>query len=238
MEAGRRRRRPSRAKRNLTTGIAVAISGGILYGLAPGSGPLERFSIAAAHLAVLLFAFTLAIGPVRTLRREPSPVSTDRRRDLGIWTAILGLVHTIAGLEVHLGGEFRRYFTIEGLFAGAPQPAKILFVASNYIGAVAAVLLLILLGLSNDLSLAKLGRDRWKRAQRTAYLILPMLIAHGAIYQLLERRAAGLVVIFAAAILSVLGLQLAGARLRSRGPMPGPVADGPQIAHVRGDATG
>jgi hypothetical protein len=50
------------------------------------------------------------VGPWNVLRRRPNPVSFDLRRDIGIWTGILAILHTISGLTVHLRGRMWMYF--------------------------------------------------------------------------------------------------------------------------------
>ena len=73
-------------------------------------------------------------------------------------------------------------------------------------------MLALLLGLSNNAALTKLGSHRWKTLQRWNYAGFALLIVHGAVYQLLEKRMAGFVLVFAAAILLVGALQTAGHR--------------------------
>ena len=45
-----------------------------------------------------------------------------------------------------------------------------------------------LLALSNDRSLARLGGRLWKRLQRSNYFLARLVVAYGVIYQLIESR--------------------------------------------------
>ncbi len=192
----------------LTGSVAV---GGMLVWALPG--PLrERLSLASAYVALGLLATTLALGPVNVLLGRPNPVSFDRRRDFGIWSAVLGIGHTAIGLTVHFTGRMQLYFL-------APPDGRSLlglradpFGAANYAGLVAAMLLLLLATISNDRSLRALGTTRWRSLQRWAYLLLAVTVAHGVIYQLLEKQRLTLVVIFGAVVFTVITIQLAGRR--------------------------
>lgn len=68
---------------------------------------------------------------------------------------------------------------------------------ANYAGLVAALLFLMLLLLSNDVSLRRLGLARWKALQRWTYAAAALTIAHGVAYQFIEKRKLPWVVVFA-----------------------------------------
>lgn len=213
----RQTRRRRRLSRHLLIVGGSALGGGCLAWVLPG--PLrERVSLASAYVALTLLAITLSLGPLNVLRGRPNPVSFDRRRDFGIWTAIVGVLHTAIGLTVHLKGRMWQYFL------PVPDGPHLLglradpFGAANYAGLVAALLLILLAAISNDLALRRLGTSRWRAIQRWAYLLLALTIAHGALYQVMESQRVVLVVGFAILVVSVLGLQAAARR------------------HLRGDA--
>jgi sulfoxide reductase heme-binding subunit YedZ len=67
---------------------------------------------------------------------------------------------------------------------------------SNYTGLATAMVLLLLLLISNDISLRKLGIKRWKALQRFSYLAFALTMAHGAAYQLVEKQHRGWVFAF------------------------------------------
>ena len=64
----------------LTSGCSA-----VLYFTRPYRDVLSRASFATAYPALLLLAATLLLGPWNLFLRKPNPVSSDFRRDLGIW---------------------------------------------------------------------------------------------------------------------------------------------------------
>ena len=71
-------------------------------------------------------------------------------------------------------------------------------------------LVLLLLLLSNDFSMRWLGAGRWKNLQRWNYAFLLLTALHGALYQVLEKRAAGWRSVFWALLALTLVVQTAG----------------------------
>jgi sulfoxide reductase heme-binding subunit YedZ len=71
-----------------------------------------------------------------------------------------------------------------------------LFTAGSVLGFVAALILLLLISLSNDFSLRRLGVRRWKGLHRSSYLGFLFIVVHGVAYQILERRHPALVLAF------------------------------------------
>jgi sulfoxide reductase heme-binding subunit YedZ len=151
--------------------------------LFPKRDLISRISIGTAYPALFLTAAALLVGPLNVLRRKPNPVSFDLRRDLGIWAAICALAHTIVGLNVHLRGRMWLYF-----LDMRHHPRRDAFGFANDTGALAALLFALLMALSNDLSLSKLGVARWKSLQRWAYVAFALTAAHAVAYQLVEKR--------------------------------------------------
>ena len=68
-----------------------------------------RLSMATGYTSVALIGWALLIGPWRVWRGRSAPVSTDLRRDVGIWGGLFGLAHVATGLFVHLGDPLK-YF--------------------------------------------------------------------------------------------------------------------------------
>lgn len=147
----------------------------------------QRLSIGTAYAGLILLGATLFTGPLNVLRGRANPVSTDLRRDIGIWAAIIGIAHVIVGLRVHLGGDSWLYFFEE---VGEAVPRFGVFGWANWIGLAGAALLIFLLALSNDYTLRKLGRTRWKTLQRLNYILALGVVVHAALYQYLENRQA------------------------------------------------
>lgn len=169
-------------------------------------------SMASAYASLVLLALSLAIGPWNRLRGLPNPTSGYFRRDVGIWAGVLGLFHVVVGLQVHMGGKFWLYFV-------PPEDARVVFPLrldafglANHTGLGAALILLMLLVISNDASLRALGKRRWKSLQRWNYLGAALVVAHGIVYEILEKRTKGFVLAGAAIVLLALALQAAGFR--------------------------
>ncbi|MBA2293028.1 MAG: ferric reductase-like transmembrane domain-containing protein [Gemmatimonadales bacterium] len=198
-------------RRHLAILAGSIVAGSTLVMVLTG-GMRERLSLASAYVALALLAITLSLGPLNVLRGRSNPVSFHRRRDFGIWSAVFGLLHTGIGLTVHLRGKMWQYFLptddsprLLGLRAD-------LFGAANYAGLAAVFLLVLLSAISNDRALRSLGVSRWRGIQRWAYPLLALTVVHGALYQMMERRGAALVITFAALVVAVVGLQLARRR--------------------------
>ena len=81
---------------------------------------------------------------------------------------------------------------------------------ANCTGLAAALLFLMLLAISNDLSLRTLKTHRWKSLQRWAYVAFVLTGAHGIAYQLVEKRRLPCVFIFTALLVAVATIQIYG----------------------------
>jgi methionine sulfoxide reductase heme-binding subunit len=118
---------------------------------------ISRLSIATAYPALFLTAAAVSIGPWNVLRGRMNSVSFDLRRDLGIWAGMMALLHTGIGLNVHLRGRPWLYFVDQRY-----RVRHDLFGIRNDTGLLAAFLFLLLLAISNELSLRRLGTKTWK----------------------------------------------------------------------------
>jgi sulfoxide reductase heme-binding subunit YedZ len=169
--------------------LAVASAGALalVYALVPSKDPMFRWSMATAYVGRGLLVATLVAGPIRILRRRPSPVSSDLRRDLGIWAGLLSVAHFLVGWQVHMPHRYLYWLReVEGTDRLALRTD--LFGFGNYTGLLAVLLAVLLLAVSNDRSLRALGARRWKSIQRWNYLLLALVVAHGVVYQVVEKR--------------------------------------------------
>lgn len=196
--------------------VTGALTVGLFYAL-PSRDPTFRLSMASAYAGLALLSASLVVGPWHVLRNRPNPVSTDLRRDIGIWAGLLGLVHMVVGLQVHMQGKFWLYF-----FYNSDQPHFLplrhdAFGFANFAGLGSTLVLMVLLGLSNDRSLRALGTRPWKALQRWNYAGFALVVAHSVAYQLIEKRELPFVGLFSAMGLLVMALQFAGFReMRTR----------------------
>ena len=173
-----------RIRRHVVIALATLACTGILCKLFSARRDLiSVLSIGTAYPALFLTGAAVFVGPLNVLRRAPNPVSFDLRRDLGIWAGILALAHTAIGLNVHLRGRPWLYFIDQH-----NRLRHDLFGFGNYTGFIAALLFLMLLAISNDLSLRRLGTQRWKSLQRWTYAAVGLTFLHAIVYQQVEKR--------------------------------------------------
>ena len=166
---------------------------------------ISRLSVATAYPALFLTAAAVSIGPWNVLRGQTNPVSFDLRRDFGIWAGITALLHTGIGLNVHLRGRPWLYFIDQH-----HQVRHDLFGIGNDTGLLAALLFLLLLAISNDLSLRRLGTRTWKSLQRWTYMAVALTLMHAVAYQFVEKRQAAYRALLWATIAMTAVLQAAG----------------------------
>jgi sulfoxide reductase heme-binding subunit YedZ len=223
IETEPRRRLSSRARRVREHCVLALVSAALLAAmlLAVRSNDLRfRLSMATAYASLALLVTSLVVGPLNVLRGRPNPVSTNLRRDVGIWAGAIGVAHVVIGLQVHLRGRMIEYF-IDPKRVGSALPLRVdRFGVANDTGLFAGLVLVLLLGLSNDISLRTLGTTRWKALQRWNYGAMAFTVIHGAVYELVEKRAPYFVAVFGIQVLVALAFQLAGYRVVRSGRAP------------------
>ena len=191
-----------------------AVSVFVLYVTRPYRDVVMKISFATAYSALVLIAATLLIGPWNLLRGKRIPISSDWRRDVGIWAGILGLVHTAIGQNVHLRGRPWLYYIYEpGKHHFFPLRHD-LFGFANYTGLISALILLVLLATSNNYSLRALGTPRWKQLQRWNYVAFALMAAHAIAYQINEKQKAPFVATVVISTVVTLLLQRIGFQRR------------------------
>ena len=185
------------------------VSVAALYSTRPYPDVISRASFATAYPALALLAATLLVGPWKVLRRTANPVSSDLRRDIGIWAGILGVVHAGVGQCVHLRGRPWLYY-VYGPGEHHHGMRHDLFGLANYTGAVGTLLLIALLATSNDLSLRRFGALKWKQLQRWNYAVFALVAVHSFAFQGVETQKIQWVITVAACVGSAAVLQIAG----------------------------
>ena len=210
----------SRLRRRLLHSIVIGVGSSALtivfMHLLPKRDFVSQVSIGTAYRALFLAAAALLLGPLNVLWRKLNPVSFDLRRDVGIWAGLLTLLHTVVGLNVHLRGKMWLYFVDTRYHVRRDA-----FGFGNYTGIVAAFVFLLLLALSNDVSLRKLGTERWKSLQRWAYIAVVLTAAHAIAYQHVEKRIAAFRLVLYALVGILFIFQVLGVlkkRTNIRGP--------------------
>jgi methionine sulfoxide reductase heme-binding subunit len=180
-----------------------------LYFTRPYPDILSRASFATAYPALLLLSATLLIGPWNVLRRRPNPISSDLRRDIGIWAGFLGILHAAVGQFVHLRGQPWLYY-VYGPTEHHHGMRHDLFGLANYTGALGVLILAMVLATSNDFSLRRFGKAKWKQLQRWNYLVFALVAIHSFAFQGVETQKVHWVITVAACIAAALVLQIAG----------------------------
>src|SRR5215207_8885467 len=183
--------------------VAAVVYFMVLEATADSTQVMYRLSMATGYASVALIAWAMLIGPWRVRSGRSAPVSTDLRRDTGIWGALLGVAHVVTGLQVHMAGDFLKYFLHRDGSQAIPVRTD-LFGFANWTGLAATLVLLMLLVISNDRSLRALGAKRWKRWQRWTYAAAALIVAHTLAYQLPEKDHSAYVVAFSLVALTVL----------------------------------
>ncbi len=167
------------------------------------------------YIGIILIAFSLIIGPANILLKSRYPLSSHFRRDIGIYGGIIALYHSAAGLFVHLRGQMWKYFfdqNPDGGFALKYDNFRL----ANYIGLLAALLIILMLITSNDYSVKKLRPMNWKTIQRLAYFMFPMLVAHALFYKLMAKHLNEFYAIYLPLFLIVVLFQLSGMSIKIR----------------------
>lgn len=165
-----------------------------------------RLSLATGYVALVLLIATLSIGAINVLRERRNPISSDWRRDVGIWCALVSVAHFIVGWNVHQKHRWQYFFTDEWGLRGD------VFGFANYTGLLATIIVVVLLAISNDFSLRRLKAKRWKFLQRFNYALAVLVIAHTVLYQILEKRPPSLIVPVAVVIVFGIIVQILGFR--------------------------
>ncbi len=167
-----------------------------------------RWSLATGYVGAALLAVTLSLGARKILRGRSNPVSTDLRRDIGIWCGILSIAHVIVGLNVHMK-SWTLYFVTD---SGGLRTD--LFGLANYAGLAATLLVVVLLATSNDFSLTVLKSKRWKAIQRWNYVFAVLVALHSFLFIVVEKRVVPFVIILGAFAVWTLIIQAVGFQKR------------------------
>jgi DMSO/TMAO reductase YedYZ heme-binding membrane subunit len=192
-----------RQRRHVILALVAAVSVAAFFGLlglsperwADGSGLKAddlrwRLSLSLAYTALAFLAGTLIIGPLHVLRHPTRPANHMLRRDVGWWAGGLSLGHMLVGSLVHIEG-----WQVWQLFFHAwPGPGNwfpfhwTVFGLANTVGLLQACLLALLLTISNNRAMRRLGVGRWKWLQRLSYAAFGLIGVHGLAYQYIEGR--------------------------------------------------
>jgi len=203
-------------RHHLPIGAASVAVAALLFVTRPYKDVVMKLSFATAYPALGLMALTLLIGPWNYLAGKRMPISSDWRRDVGIWAAVFAIAHTAIGQDVHLRGRPWLYYVYEHWKKHVVPVRHDLFGFSNYTGLAAALVVVVLLATSNDASLRKLGTRRWKKWQRWNYAAFALVGAHAIGYLTIEKQKVLFASMVVACLLAVVVLQGMGYWRRRR----------------------
>ncbi len=205
-------------RHHLPLGSVATLTAVLLYMTRPYSDVISKASFATAYPALGLLAATLLLGPWNLLRRRPNPVSSDLRRDVGIWAGIFGVLHAVVGQCVHLRGRPWLYYIYGPTEHHHSFPVRHdLFGMANYTGLVGTLLLIALLATSNDYALRALGTPQWKQLQRWNYAVFALSAVHAIGYLTIEKQKASFVATVIVCLAIALLFQAAGFMGRMQG---------------------
>jgi len=137
---------------------------------------------ATGYISIIILSISLIIGSVNLLLKHKNPISTYLRRDISIIGGTLAVIHSITGLFVHLRGKTWLYFlnkTDHGYSIRLDN-----FGLANYTGLISALIIILLIIISNDYLLNKLKPTKWKNIQRLSYLMFILIIIHCYYYRI------------------------------------------------------
>jgi|ERR1035437_244869 sulfoxide reductase heme-binding subunit YedZ len=172
-----------RIKKHYLPQLSLVFIAGIIFYLNRANRDTITFvTQASGFISIIILSISLVIGSINLLMKNKNPISTYLRRDISIIGGTLAVIHSIAGLFVHLRGKNWQYFlnkTEDGYSIRLDN-----FGLANYTGLISALIVLLLLIISNDYFLKKLNPNRWKNIQRLSYVMFILIIIHCYFYRI------------------------------------------------------
>jgi DMSO/TMAO reductase YedYZ heme-binding membrane subunit len=199
----------------LTAGTAASFGVAVLYG--PADGAADRLSIVSAYLCLVLLGCALFIGPAHAITTGRPVFNKYVRRDIGIWAALVGLVHFFLANALAMNYAYLDLYVNLATEPPSPEFRSQLYGLGTISGYIVAVLFFLLLGLSSDRVLRWIGMRWWKRLQRASYLAFVLTVLHSFAFQALESREGFLVGVVSLVCIVILAVQVFGiAAVRKR----------------------
>jgi len=150
--------------------------------------PEMRLWKATGDASFALLALAMLVGPLAVLWARAKRLLAWRRA-LGVWSALLALVHAYLVWDGWARWSFQRLLGYEDLRgAGVPEPVLTMpgFGLANLMGLVALVLVLLLAAVSSERALHALGPRAWKHLQQYAYVVFYLVGLHTAYFLFLH----------------------------------------------------
>ena len=180
------RRRAATLTRHLTVAAVAAAVFAVFWASRPTWDPEMRLWKAVGDVALILLVATMAIGPLARLWRG-ARLAVPFRRELGVWCALVALVHAVLVLN-----GWARWSLMQLLgYEFVPQLGRTArmepgFGLANVIGLLALAWALALAATSSDRALRLLGPSAWKWLHNGAYVVFWLSTAHVAYFLFLH----------------------------------------------------
>ena len=170
------------AVRSTVVGLLALALVGLFWASRPQWTADMRLWRAVGDASIVLLALSLAVGPAGRLFPVVARIGRWRRQ-LGIWTALTGLVHSVLVLWGWVAFDLGRLMGYEFV----PQLGRTArmepgFGLANLMGLVAMTWLLVLLATSSDLAVRRLGPAVWTWVQGFAHVVFYLVVLHAAYF--------------------------------------------------------
>jgi methionine sulfoxide reductase heme-binding subunit len=154
-----------------------------LFWLTRGNWDSEmRLWKAVGNASLLLLYATLAVGALARLGL-PGGRLVRYRRELGIWFALFGLLHTYLILDGWARWDLQRLLGYEFIPEfGRHVRLEPGFGLANLMGLVSGVIALLLAATSTDWAVRRLGGSAWKFLHQGVYIIFWLVVLHTAYF--------------------------------------------------------
>lgn len=164
-------------RHGLTACLAVAVSLPFWLGRLEWDPEMRLWRAIGDGSFALLF-FTLLLGPAARHSRAIARL-LPWRRELGIWSAVLALVHTLLVLDGWVRWDWMRFFGYEFIpELGRHARLEPGFGFANLVGIVAAAIALPLMLTSSNWAVKRLGGSSWKWLHYGAYTVFYLAALH------------------------------------------------------------
>ncbi len=173
------RQKPTFALRHAVCAAAMWALFGIFWAVREGGEGVHRWNRAFADASLLLYAVTLALGPMARIWR-PARRALVWRRETGLWATYAAIVHVAFYLDWVYRWDWRYFFyafhRTDGGFVLTGELSRRSVEIANWLGLFALAYALLLALTSNDLSQRILGRGwRWLQARATTMWVLVLV---------------------------------------------------------------
>jgi sulfoxide reductase heme-binding subunit YedZ len=174
-----------RIKKHYLPQLSLVFLAGLIFYLNRANRDTITFvTQSSGYISIIILSISLIIGSLNLLLKNKNPISTYLRRDISIIGGTLAVIHSIAGLFVHLRGKNWQYFLNKTEHGYSMRLDN--FGLANYTGLISALIIILLLIISNDYLLKKLNPTKWKNIQRLSYLMFILIIIHCYFYRVVK----------------------------------------------------